>query len=80
MCLSCPECDRPDQHRHGQVPLPFTEVEAGPNCEFAVLVTALEDERLTVAQLCRRDGPPSMGIEVSTALEAVGCMALDRSL
>ncbi len=62
-----------DQHRHRHVPLPFTEVvEVDPNYEFAVLVTSLEDERLTLAQMYRRDGPASMGIEVSTVPETVG--------
>ena len=55
------------------MPLPFTEVvEVDPNYEFAVLVTSLEDERLTLAQMYRRDGPASMGIEVSTVPETVG--------
>ncbi|MDE0207883.1 MAG: transposase [Candidatus Tectomicrobia bacterium] len=40
--------------QHGQLPLPFTEVvEAGPKYEYGVLVTSLQDERLTVAQLYR---------------------------
>ena len=45
---------QPARHKHGQLPLPLTEiVEAGPEHEYGVLVTSLEGERLTVAQLYR---------------------------
>ncbi len=48
------ERKQPTRHKPGQLLLPFTEVvEAGPKYEYGVLVTSLEGERLTVAQLYR---------------------------